>query len=95
MEKKLDLHLPDPLKTTKNQPTLVVTHQICMPSLNAADIGRSRNPACMQKLCRGRLHKVTSGVKLLLFLGVVVYISRTHGSCDLKGGEGEEKSLLV
>jgi hypothetical protein len=42
----------------------------------------------MQKLCRGRLHKVTSGVKLLLFLGVVVYISRTHGPCDLKGGDG-------
>jgi len=75
--KKLDPDLPDPLKTTKNQPTLVVAHKICMPSLNAADIGRRKNPACMQKLCRGRLHKVTSGVKLLLFLGVVVYLSRT------------------
>jgi hypothetical protein len=44
LEKKLYPDLPDPLKTTKNQPTLVVTHQICMPSLNAADIGRRRNP---------------------------------------------------
>jgi len=74
-------------KITKNQPTLVVAHKICMPSLNAADIGRRRNPACMQKLCRGRLHKGTSGVKLLLFLGVVVCLSRTHGPCDLKGGD--------
>ncbi len=42
----------------------------------------------MQKLCKGRLHKVTSGIKLLLFLGVLVSISGTHVPCDLKSGDG-------